>query len=216
MKRNLSADGAVFLATVTSILFTWSTAHYHGFLSAMGLDADMMERSFHQVMYSGLIVSFVPVIISLIIAAMCLYLYSLVFLPLCVDYIKGSFRAKRQYIKFRRFWIGSRESLKIELDAKKLFSRVALTSLAATIYIVSLVYFENLGSAKADQIMNDKSHDSHESKLINVKIDNNNLRLVYLTCGTKYCAGLERKTKRIYYFSESYSFLHTRMSEDKN
>ena len=76
MTRRLRLDSAVFIAGFTALLYTWSTAHYHGFLGTLRLDADMMERSFHQVIYSGLLISFAPVIIILILSALILYLYS--------------------------------------------------------------------------------------------------------------------------------------------
>lgn len=37
-------DSAILLAACTALLYSWSTANYHGFLTTVGLDSDMMER----------------------------------------------------------------------------------------------------------------------------------------------------------------------------
>ena len=60
MSKNFSIDSAIFLAGFTAVLYAWSTAYYNGYLHVLHLDSDMMERSFHQVIYNGLLISFSP------------------------------------------------------------------------------------------------------------------------------------------------------------
>ncbi|OZG73095.1 hypothetical protein BTA51_11400 [Hahella sp. CCB-MM4] len=209
MKRSI--DSAIFLAAFTGLLYTWSTAYYHGYLGVMGLDADMMERSFHQVIYGGLLNSFSPIFAILLLATPILFLYSNAVLPSYIDWVRGSVRAKKRVIKFRHFWFGKRNEAYVERRAKKITSNVAIFTAFVFLYIVSLVYFEHKGVIKAKAIL--EKHVTGKNKftdMINVVIGDDRKFLRFLACGENNCAGIENKSNYIYYFSSSsgYSYLH--------
>ncbi|PAU71178.1 hypothetical protein [Vreelandella alkaliphila] len=206
-------DSAIFLAACTALLYSWSTANYHGFLIAASLDSDMMERSFHQVIYGGLVISFGPIILMLIVASLSLYFWSHAVLPSYIDWVRGSIKSKRRVIKIRRYWIGMRVSLGIEDQEKRRFNRVALYSLAGMVFILSLVYFENKGQQQAKEIIDrHMANDNSPGSMVTVLINKSEKKLRYLGCGAKNCAGIERNTNKVYYFSQSsgYSFTYTR------
>lgn len=204
-------DSAILLAVCTALLYSWSTANYHGFLTTVGLDSDMMERSFHQVIYSGLVVSFVPILLMLFFVAFALFIWSHTILPSYTDWVRGSVNSKRRVIKFRRYWIGKRITPTIEKNEKSRFNRAAIYSLSGFVFIVSLVYFENKGQQQAkDIIAKHLAGENNPSNMISVVIGGNNKTLRYLSCGVKNCAGIEDDSNRIYYFSQSsgHSFIY--------
>jgi len=221
MKRHISLDSTIVLASLTALLYTWSTASYRGYLGVMKLNSDMMERSFHQVIYSGLLVSFLPILVILLLGAFTLYLYSHALLPIYIDWVRKSIKSKRKIIRFRRFWLGKRNTPPIELKAKATFTKVAIFTFFSFIYISSLAYFENKGKVKANTILkyhikNEEKKHKNTSAKINTIIDNKVKTLWFLSCGVNNCAGIEEKSNLIYYFptSSGYSFLHN--SDDIN
>ncbi|MBE9398997.1 hypothetical protein IOQ59_17185 [Pontibacterium sp. N1Y112] len=204
-------DSAIFLAAFTGVLYCLSTAHYHGFLTTAKLDADMMERSFHQVIYSGLIVSFGPILIFLITVSCVLFSYSHALLPGYIDWVRGSIKAKRKVVSFRRRWIGKRISALVEIRAKKTFNHFLVLSLAGVCFIVSLVYVEKKGQSQAlTALGNHVEGETRSSSNISVVISSNIKVLSYLGCGAKNCAGIEKGSNRVYYFPQStgFSFVH--------
>ncbi len=170
-----------------------------------------MERNFHQVIYSGLLISFVPIITILLLAWTALLIWSHLILPTYVDWIRRKFSHRRKMVKFRRFWFGRRNEAEIEKSAKSLFTRVSIGLLLSVFYILSLIYFESIGTNKAEVVLD--NHNSSKNKtehMIQVEIENKLKKLRFLACGARTCAGIEEETNLVYYFSAttSYSFLH--------
>ncbi|WP_284193860.1 hypothetical protein, partial [Vibrio zhanjiangensis] len=50
-------DSAGIAALLTAYLYCVSTAFTHGYFNTLGLDSDLLDRNFHQIIYSGLIQS---------------------------------------------------------------------------------------------------------------------------------------------------------------
>lgn len=206
-----SVDSAILLAVCTAILYSWSTANYHGFLITANLDSDMMERSFHQVIYGGLVISFGPILLMLVVASPSLFFWSHAILPSYIDWVRGSIRSKRRVIKFRRYWVGKRITPVIEKQEKSRFNRIAVYSIAGVVFICSLAYFENKGQQQASEIIEKHiASDNSPSSMITVLINKGEKTLRYLGCGAKNCAGIKEKSNKIYYFSQSsgYSFTY--------
>lgn len=205
-------DSAILLAICTALLFSWSTAHYHGFLIAAHLDSDLMERSFHQVIYSGLMLLMLPLFLVLLTVSALLYSYSHMLLPEYVNFVRRSYKAKRKVVKIRKYWVGKRIAPEIEKREKKRFNNYFILFGIATSFLLSLVYFENKGQNHAKELL--EQHTKNETKgknIISVPYKKGFKTLHYLGCGVKNCAGIEPKTNRIYYFSQAtgFSFVHT-------
>ncbi|WP_028672441.1 hypothetical protein [Saccharospirillum impatiens] len=206
-------DSAIFLGACTAILYSWSTANYHGFLKAASLDSDMMERSFHQVIYGGLVISFGPILLMLLVVSLSLFFWSHAVLPSYIDWVRGSVKSKRRVIKIRRYWIGKRTAPSIEKQEKFRFNRVALCSLAGVGFVLSLAYFEYKGYQQANEVIyKHMASNNSPGSMIAVLINKSEKELRYLGCGAKNCAGIEENTNKVYYFTQSsgYSFTYTR------
>jgi len=204
-------DSAILLAVCTALLFSWSTAHYHGFLVTAHLDSDLMERSFHQVIYSGLVLAMLPLFLTLFTVSALLYCYSHMLLPEYVNLVRRSYKAKRKVIKLRKFWIGKRVAPEIEKVEKKRFNNYFILFAIATSFLLSLIYFENKGQNHAKETLElHKKNETISKNIILVPYKNGSKTLHYLGCGSKNCAGIEPKTNRIYYFSQAvgFSFVH--------
>ena len=111
-------DSAFLLALITAVVYCWSTARYNGFLHAANLDTDMMERNFHQVMYSGLVISFKYLLEFLIVVTLIWLLYAHLILPIYVDCLRNSIKLRRKAVKLRRFCLGKRKDTIIEKREK--------------------------------------------------------------------------------------------------
>lgn len=209
MNLRFGIDSAIFLAGFTASLYAWSTASYQGFLSVLHLNPDMMERNFHQVIYSGLLIAFAPALIMLIIATATLYFYSHAILPSYIDWVRKSISSKRKAIKLRRFWYGKRNSPPIEVQAKSLFTKFFLITIFGISFALSLAYFEKLGSKKAEKLI--KLHQegmNNVGSLVLASVGDQTKKLLFLACGSANCAGIEIGTDEVFYFpnSSGYSF----------
>jgi len=206
-------DSAIVLAISTAILYSWSTANFHGYLTTAKLDSDMMERSFHQVIYSGLVLSFGPILFALISYACALFVYSHAIFPCYIDYVRSGIGAKRKVVKFRRFWVGKRIAPAIERREKSRFNKVGVYTLLALLFIISLVYFEKKGSLQANEVLGNYLTNNEKSDgIIEVNINNTKKIMRFLACGEKNCAGIEVDSRRIYYFPQSsgFSFVYSK------
>lgn len=211
MSKDIKFDTALLVTVVTALLYTWSTASFNGYLSVLNLDSDIMERNFHQVIYNGLLMSFMPILKFVVSLWLITYLFSHGILPIYVDWLRGHFSRRRKVVKVRRFWLGKRNLPPIELRAKAFFTKLSFIILISFFYIISLSYFESIGQKQAKELM--KNHNkgkNNQTDMIEVEINNKNKTLRFLACGARTCAGIEEKTNIIFYFpsSTSYSFLY--------
>lgn len=204
-------DSALLLALITATVYCWSTARYNGFLHAANLDTDMMERNFHQVMYSGLVVSFKYLLAFLIVVTLIWLLYAHLILPIYVDCLRSSIKARRLVVKFRKFWVGKRKDTVLEKREKNRLNNYLVVLFGGFIFVASLAFFERQGVQSAESLLSRYENDkSHEFDLISTTIEGEKRKLLFLGCGVRNCAGLTPETNRIYYFDQSngYSFAY--------
>lgn len=211
MSKNIQFDTALLVTVVTALLYTWSTAYFNGYLLTLKLDTDIMERNFHQVIYNGLLISFLPILKFGFILWFITSLFSHGILPAYIDWLRGHFSRRRKVIKVRRFWLGKRNLPLIELRAKAFFTKLSFVILIILFYISSLAYFESIGQKQAKDLLQDHNKGKNKrSDMIDVEINKKNKTLKFLACGVRTCAGIEEKTNIIFYFpsSTNYSFLY--------
>lgn len=207
---NIKLDSTLLIAILTALPFSFSTAHYHGYLSKAKLDSDIMERSFHQVVYDGLILSFFPMILCFVLIATALWFYSHALVPVYFDYVRGSIKPKRRIIKLKNYWVGKRVTPKLELEAKAKFNRAFIISIVVVLFLAGLIYFERKGENRAEAVLKQHFERVSEAKnLIGVEINKKYKELRFLGCGNKNCAGIEADTNKIYYFPQSLGFSFT-------
>jgi len=199
-------DSAILLAISTAVLFSWSTAHYMGFLFEADLDINMMERSFHQVIYNGLLLAFYPVIVVLIFICILLFFYAHIILPEYIKQIRRSYKFRKKIAKFRRYWIGKRVTSQVEKNAMERFNNFGLLTILSLTFLFSLVYFENEGKKEAQIIMEKVQNESEPHDMIRVNFTKKVRKLYFLGCGLKNCAGIEAETNKVFYFPQSLGF----------
>lgn len=203
-------NSTTFLAVATAILYTWGTARYHGYLITLKLDSDIMERSFHQVLYSGFLISFSEIFIFLTVITFLLFFYAHGVLPGYIDFARKGFKQKRKIITIKKYIYGSRKSPLIEINAKRRSNQYWGYFFLAMAYLFSLYYFEMEGRYLADSVI--KQHASglnKSSTMISTIINSKTATLRFLACGSKNCAGIEEQSNRIHYFPQSTGYSYT-------
>jgi hypothetical protein len=203
MYRPSLLDSGVVLATVTGLLYSFSSAYFGGYLGTLGLDADVLDRNLHQVLYHGFVISFIKILTILFFYAMWRYFYSYIFLPSVNDKLKKSFSTKRSFIKFKhRFsFSGKRKDSQTESNEKVRAKFAIKNALVFIIVIILCATFEQEGKGKALEQMKLIENNQYSIKS-NIFIEENDAKveLVFLACGSKYCAGFDIKEKLVRYF----------------
>lgn len=202
--RNPLLDSGVALAALTAYLYCASAANYGGYLDSLRLDADVLDRNFQQILYNGFLVSFGPALLALTIYAASRLFYSHALLPEINDWLRKYWRRKRQFLKLKHGWYGKRKDSKIEQREKQHSVTAALFAAVFFALILTFVYFEAKGREAAVSILekiNKKSVQDHE--LIIVPINGQSLKLLYLTCGARNCAGIDLSTRIVHYFPQN-------------
>ena len=69
-------DSTGLLALLTGYLYCVSTAYTQGYLNALGLDSDLLNRNFHQVIYHGLLESMVSLFWLVLIILILTFMYT--------------------------------------------------------------------------------------------------------------------------------------------
>jgi len=195
-------------AIATSFLYTISVTERHGFYSALMLQPDMMERTFHHVIYSGFVMFIIPVatfflyfLVLLGFLMLLLLVEQVVFNGLITKWFKKV--KKSQKLKEKK---KLRSSFENPIDKIGFYVLVVLIALFS--FIVILVLYENNGRDEANEIISSLNKDDSEGVVISVNINQVKENLIFLGCGSRNCAGIDPETKVVHYFPQSvgYSF----------
>lgn len=203
-KRNPLFDSGIALAAATAFLYCASAAYTGSYLDLLGLDGDVLDRNFQQILYHGFLISFAPALLALFFYAMARFLYSHSVLPGLNDELRKSWKLKRQYLRLKHWWRGKRKDSEIEQREKQHTVTFALLAAIFFAFILSLVYFESKGKEAATRVLSkieSKSIPVHE--MITVSIDGQTLKLLYLMCGARNCAGIALETRVVHYFPQN-------------
>lgn len=100
-KRDPLLDSGLALAAVTTFLYCASAAHTGGFNSRLGLNGDILDRNFQQILYDGFLISFGPVLLALVAYTFLRFLYSYVVLPGINDALQKNWPRKRFVLKLK-------------------------------------------------------------------------------------------------------------------
>lgn len=203
-QRKFLTDSAIALTATTAFLYCVSTAHYHGYLNAFHLDADILDRNFHQTLYNGFVVSIPPAFLVLFLYTFAHFIYSHLIISEIRGVLRQSRKARKWIVGIKRFWgdphkvseFEKSQRLRTVSIAHYLFSFIAL--------IASLVYFESEGKNAASSILTEvENNNIPTSSLIVVRINGKPLHLLSLVCGARNCAAIEPRSKMIYYFPQN-------------
>ncbi|MBL0511832.1 hypothetical protein [Aeromonas media] len=197
----LNSAGIIVLAT--AFLFGSSTAYTNALLGTLGLDSDLMERSFHQVLYHGFIINL------LYIVMMPFVLFSISYLAYeAKDTIHRAFRSvngnrfsnARKYLKpLRRIGVKFKRESYIMKRLGTVKAASWLTFTVILLLMTIIVLHEQAGKAKGLETI--KKIRQGESSLI--YIDGDAKGYPYLYCGARNCAVYDVENNRIKYFPQN-------------
>lgn len=202
-ERKPLLNSSILLAAATASLYCVSTAYYGGLLATLRLDANILDRNFHQVLYSGFLISFAPALLTLLAYAAARFFYSHMFLPGLNDWLRKSRSRKRHYLSLKNRWEGKRRDSPNEQHAKLRTSTVLFYVAISIAYILSMLYFEAQGRKAAQALIEMLEKPLEENELVSVKIDDQMHKLLCLACGVRNCAGIDPTTKVVYYFPQN-------------
>ncbi|MCO7225937.1 hypothetical protein [Pleionea sp. CnH1-48] len=198
-KLNKVVGSSIFWVLLTGYAYAISTAKYHGYLSLMKLDTDVMARDFHQIVYNGFVLNFGWLFGFLLMYYLFSPLYMFVFYPLMVRY---SFKRKQVYIRkgLRWFWSANRKEYPLIINKVSANSINLLFSIIALVFVISILKFEKEGKESAREMMCYYYAAPEARKNLKVVINNQPKELATLGCGAKVCAGIHWDTQEVEYF----------------
>lgn len=201
-KESLWSSG-VALALVPAVLYCVSTAYYGGFMGVLRLDADVLDRNFHQTLYHGFLTAFVPAFY--VLGALCalLWLYSHLVLPELNDRLRGNWKKQRKFLKAKQWMLGKRRDSLFERRQKQRSVRVFFLLLAGGVFITFLARFERVGKQDAVKLMVHLEGPARDEGLVTVQIEGQTRRLFYLHCGARNCAAIDPETRMVHYFPQN-------------
>jgi len=203
-KRDPLLDSGLALAATTAFLYCASAAYTGGFNSRLGLDGDVLDRNFQQVLYDGFLISFGPVLLALVVYTILRFFYSYAVLPGINDALRKNWRRKRLVLKLKHSWYGKRKDSELELREKKHTRLAAVITGVAFTLILSLVYFESKGKDAASQVRTKLEHKSFvQHEVVTVTINGEAKELLYLSCGARNCVGVDPETRIVQYFPQN-------------
>ena len=185
-------DSALILAGITAYLYCSSTAYMNGFFQIFHLDSDVLDRNFHQILYLGLIRNLKPLMYGPMFFVIGLMLYEIIAYNVKVKFPNPP----KLFISFRN--LANKQAW--------LQSYGILTAKSITLFVLSLIFlgamliFEMSGRGAAQEIKKSIS-DNNYSKIL-VVLNGKQRELVYLYCGTRNCAGLDKEKNQIEYFKQ--------------
>jgi hypothetical protein len=195
--NNLLKDSAIILTLLTTILYSIGTAHFYGMCTELHINPTMLERTFHQILYDGVIVAInntyvqICFVIILIIAAITL-------LSICpamqrfIRKIKTKIRVRiRKRLGYRR------SSNNINFD--KILAIPTLILAGTSLTVVLIIFFQNVGRHSAEEMLKDVR--IHKSGLSRIFVKNGELghELINISCGTNYCITIDHDANKIWY-----------------
>jgi len=218
LKNIKLADGAIIIAVITAALYAFSMAEYNGFLYQIELDPNVLERSFHLTVYSGMVKLYLKIFILFLILIVSIFIIYIILIPLiALAFDKLPKKTKKFLGHIYKKYKGdlSTDSHTDRLAGKAV---VVIQLLSAILLILvgillSLRSFEIEGENRAKKKMDTFFNGNYKkSSIINKKIDGVNTELGFLACGSENCAAIDLKTKIIYYFKQDsgYSFKYSK------
>lgn len=202
--KNPLIDSGILLAVMTAFLYCIDAAYYEGYLNPLLLDANMLDRNFHQTLFNGFMVFFSPAFLIFCISALGYFLYSHALLPILNNGLRRSRGKQRRLLRLKHAFVGLRKGSLVEQAEKRRSIRMLTYLMIVIAFASSLSYALSRGKKDAIEVVKkieDKS--LPDSAFIVTKIDDQRRKLLYLTCGARNCAGIDPTTKIVYYFPQT-------------
>ncbi|EOV4651095.1 hypothetical protein ACONRW_004696 [Vibrio parahaemolyticus] len=188
-------DSAGVAALLTAYLYCVSTAFTHGYFYTLGLDSDLLDRNFHQIIYSGLIQSLNSLVGFASVVLILVTIYSTWRVAISYNVRKG-YKTARKIVRFKkRFRIPTKKPTKLEARYQLHFNAAVGLFLATLGFVVLLLIHENEGVKRATSVIESIQNKTKTT----FKAENYENELVFLYCGVRNCAGYDPKVDRVVY-----------------
>jgi hypothetical protein len=209
VSREPLLNSGVALALLTAALYCVSTAYYGGFLAVLRLDADVLDRNFHQILYHGFLTAFVPVFQLLAWSAIVLFASAMLGTPALNAFLRRRWSRKRVFVVLRKALRPDARSTAFEIAQRKLAGYACIALAFALTVIFALAHFDRQGKEAGEKLLSKLDQPVPDSFMVSVKIDGQPHRLLYLACGARNCAGIEPTTRMVHYFPQNgHAFRH--------
>lgn len=212
-------NSAVFITLITAFFYCCSAIYIDGFLRVLGLDSDVLERSFHSIVFHG----FTLVIDIWLYAVLSLAVFYWVRAVIGIEvnkYFLNRARLKR-VLKYKR-----KLYLSLNIRTRKLnyferpylfaFFKAFLVFLFCFCLVFILARYQVLGKERAYAVQNQlkeemaerntsesKAQQLQPSKIVSSLKAELNGPLYLLYCGSRMCAGFDLESEEIVYFPQS-------------
>lgn len=189
---NLFKDSAIIITLITAALYSIGTAFSYGLFSELNIDPSIIERNFHQILYSGainLFNTFGPAVITGLLSCIATFLVILCVWPFL-----------RKIKIFRSSKIESTEKEKntvFTANEKTIITYIGIFF----ILLFVVVLFQEQGEKKSKEFLEDLKKDSSELKSIHIQYQKKIIEVIHITCGTKMCVGVLKKNKTVLYYN---------------
>lgn len=202
--RSLLSDSALLLAILTTILYCIGTSHFHGLLNGLNTDPNLIDRSFHQIIYYGaltLLNTTGTFVLYAFVVLMTLYVATAIGL---LEF-NWTFRRKRRLVRLKR------RIRRIPIPQNNLLRHSTVVCLVFMLAIGCLVFFQSAGHQQAVKFISeleDKNNDNPEK--ITVRLDSSEVELFRVACGTTRCLGVDQTKMQVRMFEKS-AVLYTKI-----
>lgn len=201
--RSILSDSGLLLAATTAYLYCAGTAEYGGYLGVLGLDPNILDRNFHQVLYRGFFVSLLPTMLTVFVVFGLSFFYSYAALPIWIDWFSGKFGRKRKLVKVVRAFRSHRKAMPVEVRAERNTMFWFKLFVASLVVLSLLIHFESEGKQRAQSLIDTvKSGELSDEDFILVSLKPKPRKLVSLGCGVRNCVGLDPKSWRVVYYPQ--------------
>jgi hypothetical protein len=208
-------NSAIIVTLITGFFYCSSMVYTHAYLGRLGLDSDVLERSFHAVVYQGFVFTLQPMIYTSFFIAGFVLLRVLLIIELRHS---KKLKAKVDYCKSKILNYLFKENIVLDRYEKTLLKSgvsVAKIFIVLIIALLTLAKFESNGAKIADDlnksiaqqlIERDKQNASYakantpRASTIMPSIYKSDRALMFLYCGSRMCAGFDLDTEQVIYF----------------
>ena len=210
-KQNTLFESGIVIAVGTAVLYCVNAAYFGGYFSPLQLDADLLDQNFHQILYNGFLKSFFPALIGIVLYIFLSVIYFGVkifysdwLFPKFNVFFQKKLDESKWLIKQRQRFIDMKNDNKIDHDFENHLSNIMRYPVILIGFLLLLIYFESEGHKAASIILKKiETNAIQENELIMVKIDGKPEKLFHLMCGARNCAGIDPKSKVVYYFPQN-------------
>lgn len=191
-------DSTGLLALLTGYLYCVSTAYTEGYLNALGLDSDLLNRNFHQVIYHGLLESMVSLLWLVLIILILTFTYTS-WCSFISFQLKKSFKNGRKLVGLKKqFHLSTKKPSNVEARLSKHIFLSVGAFLAVLAFVVNLGLHEKSGIKIANKVIKN----IQENQYTALTTQGFKGELAFLYCGSRNCAGFDLNTNKVIYFAQ--------------